>query len=204
MKRINLLFLLLPFSTVMMAQEISIDVAKSRTFDFLSRQSVGPKYAKGTTSSIDLKLAYTSKSEGKTCFYVFNVGDDNGFVIAGGDEAALEILGYSDCGTFDYDTAPENFRWWLSQYTEQIAHAEAPSEEALAAVAAYRAKAAQTRDDIAPLMETYWKQDYPYNSEIPIYESNGARYVTGCVATAMAQVMKRWNYPEHGLGSYSY
>ena len=188
----------------MSAQEVSVDVAKSRALDFLSRQSIGPKFAKGTTSSTDLKLAYTSKSEGKTCFYVFNVGDGDGFVIAGGDESARQILGYSTCGTFDYDQTPDNFRWWLSQYTEQIAHAEAPSQEALAAAAAYRAKAAQTREDVAPLMETSWNQTYPYNTEIPVYESNGSPYLTGCVATAMAQVMKRWNYPEHGTGSYSY
>ena len=188
----------------MSAQEVSVDVAKVRALDFLSSQSVGPKYAKGTASSSDLKLAYTSKSEGKTCFYVFNVGDGDGFVIAGGDESARQILGYSTCGTFDYDQAPDNFRWWLSQYTEQIAHAEAPSQETLAAVAAYRAKAAQTREDVAPLMETSWNQTYPYNTEIPVYESNGSPYLTGCVATAMAQVMKRWNYPEHGTGSFSY
>ncbi len=207
MKRLDVLLLFVFASlctSTMSAQEVSVDVAKGRAIDFLSSQSVGPKYAKGTASSSDLKLAYTSKSEGKTCFYVFNVGDGDGFVIAGGDEAAKQILGYSTCGTFDYDQAPDNFRWWLSQYTEQIAHAEAPSQEALAAAAAYRAKAAQTREDVAPLMQTTWSQDYPYNREIPVYESHQARYVTGCVATAMAQVMKRWNYPEHGQGSYSY
>ena len=206
MKRLDvlLLFAFASLFTSAMSQEVSVDVAKGRALDFLSSQSVGPKYAKGTASSSDLKLAYTSKSEGKTCFYVFNVGDGDGFVIAGGDESARQILGYSTCGTFDYDQAPDNFRWWLSQYTEQIAHAEAPSQEALAAAAAYRAKAAQTREDVAPLMETSWNQTYPYNTEIPVYESNGSPYLTGCVATAMAQVMKRWNYPEHGTGSFSY
>ena len=206
MKRLDvlLLFAFASLFTSAMSQEVSVDVAKGRALDFLSSQSVGPKYAKGTASSSDLKLAYTSKSEGKTCFYVFNVGDGDGFVIAGGDESARQILGYSTCGTFDYDQAPDNFRWWLSQYTEQIAHAEAPSQETLAAVAAYRAKAAQTREDVAPLMETSWNQTYPYNTEIPVYESNGSPYLTGCVATAMAQVMKRWNYPEHGTGSFSY
>ena len=207
MKRLDVLLLFVFASlciSTMSAQEVSVDVAKGRALDFLSSQSVGPKYAKGTASSSDLKLAYTSKSEGKTCFYVFNVGDGDGFVIAGGDESARQILGYSTCGTFDYDQAPDNFRWWLSQYTEQIAHAEAPSQEALAAAAAYRAKAAQTREDVAPLMETSWNQTYPYNTEIPVYESNGSPYLTGCVATAMAQVMKRWNYPEHGTGSFSY
>ena len=206
MKRLDvlLLFAFASLYTSAMSQEVSVDVAKGRALDFLSLQLVGPRHAKGTASSSDLKLAYTSKSEGKTCFYVFNVGDGDGFVIAGGDEAAQEILGYSTDGTFDYDQAPDNFRWWLSQYTEQIAHAEAPSQETLVAMAAYRAKAAQTRDDVSPLMETFWNQNYPYNSEIPIYESNNARYLTGCVATAMAQVMKRWNYPEQGQGSYSY
>ena len=204
MKRLDMLLLLASLSTVTIAQEITVDAAKDNALQFLSRQSVGPKYAKGTASASDLTLAYTSKSEGKTCFYVFNVGNDDGFVIAGGDEAAQQILGYSTHGTFDYDQAPDNLRWWLSQYTEQIAHAEAPSDEALAASAAHRAKAASTRNDVAPLVPTTWNQDYPYNSEIPVYDSYGSRYATGCVATAMAQVMKRWNYPNQGQGSYSY
>ena len=196
-----MLLLLASLSTVMMAQEVTVDAAKGRALDFLSKQSIGPKHAKGTLSSTDLSLSYTSSSEGKTCFYVFNIGEDNGFVIAGGDEAAQQILGYSSQGSFDYDTAPDNLRWWLSQYTEQIAHAEAPSQEALAATSAYRAKAAQTRQNISPIMETTWDQLEPYNCMIP---NNGTPYATGCVATAIAQVMKRWNYPEHGIGSYAY
>ncbi len=184
-----------------MAQKVTVDAAKGRALDFLTKQSIGPKHAKGTINSTDLSLAYTSSSEGKTCFYVFNIGDDNGFVIAGGDEAAQQILGYSSQGSFDYDTAPDNLRWWLSQYTEQIARAEAPTQEALAATTAYRAKAAQTRQNISPIMETTWDQLEPYNCMIP---NNGTPYATGCVATAIAQVMKRWNYPEHGIGSYAY
>ncbi len=183
---------------VTMAQEVSIDVAKSRTLDFLSRQSIGPKFAKGTTSSTDLELAYTSKSEAKTCFYVFNVGNDNGFVIAGGDEAALEILGYCDHGTFDYDTANPAFKWWLDQYTEQIAHAQVSTSSPRKA----KAQTAE-RNSIEPLIKTKWDQDYPYNCEIP-KTSNGYRYMTGCVATAMAQVMKYWEHPAQGTGSRSY
>ena len=183
----------------MMAQEVSIDVAKSRTLDFLSRQSIGPKFAKGTPSSTDLNLAYTSKSEAKTCFYVFNVGEDNGFVIAGGDEAALEILGYCDHGSFDYDTANPAFKWWLDQYTEQIAHADASTSSPRKA----KAQTAE-RNSIEPLIKTKWYQSYPYNSEIPGNESNRNRYYTGCVATSMAQVMKYWEHPKQGTGSHSY
>ncbi len=186
-------------SNAMMAQEVSIDVAKSRTLDFLSRQSIGPKFAKGTPSSTDLNLAYTSKSEAKTCFYVFNVGDDNGFVIAGGDEAALEILGYCDHGSFDYNTANPAFKWWLDQYTEQIAQADASTSSP-------RKVKAQTavRNSIGPLIKTKWNQKAPYNCEIPVYDSSNKPFMTGCVATAMAQVMNYWKYPTHGTGSYSY
>ena len=191
------LFLLLAGNAVM-AQEVSIDVAKSRALDFLSRQSIGPKFAKGTTSSTDLQLAYTSKSEAKTCFYVFNIGDDEGFVIAGGDEAALEILGYCDHGSFDYDKVPDNFRWWLDQYTEQIAHADVSTSSPRKA----KAQTAE-RNSIEPLIKTKWDQGYPYNCEIPL-SNNGERFMTGCVATAMAQVMNYWKYPTHGTGSYSY
>ncbi len=182
-----------------MAQEVSIDVAKSRALDFLTKQSIGPKHAKGTINSTDLSLAYTSSSEGKTCFYVFNIGDDNGFVIAGGDESARQILGYSDHGSFDYDKAPDNLRWWLSQYTEQIACA------AMAGVTgARRAKASTTsKAPIAPLIDAKWNQREPYNKKI-VADDNATGFVTGCVATAMAQVMRKWECPAQGQGSNSY
>ena len=187
-----------------MAQEVSVDIAKSHALDFLSKQSVGPKRAKGQQVAQDLSLAYISKSEAKTCFYVFNVGDDEGFVIAGGDESARQILGYCDHGTFDYDKAPDNFKWWLSQYTEQIEHAEAAPVDA-AATTARRAKKATSRVNIGPLIQTKWDQTYPYNSEIPVYDSSGEPYVTGCVATAMAQVMYYHKWPAtNGTGSHEY
>ena len=104
---------LLLASNAAMAQEVSVDEAKSNALEFLSSKTAGTRRAKGQQVAQDLSLAYTSKSEAKTCFYVFNVGNDEGFVIAGGDESALEILGYCDHGTFDYDKAPDNFKWWL-------------------------------------------------------------------------------------------
>ena len=182
-----------------MAQKVTVDAAKGRAHDFLTKQSIGPKHAKGTINSTDLSLAYTSSSEGKTCFYVFNIGDDNGFVIAGGDESARQILGYSDHGSFDYDKAPDNLRWWLSQYTEQIACA------AMAGVTgARRAKASTTsKAPIAPLIDAKWNQREPYNKKI-VADDNATGFVTGCVATAMAQVMRKWECPAQGQGSNSY
>ena len=207
MKRIDILLLLAftSLSTTTTAQEVTVDAARNHVLQFLSANVSGPMRAKGQPVSSDLKLAFTSKVEAKTCFYVFNVGDDEGFVIAGGDESARQILGYSDHGTFDYDQAPDNFRWWLDQYTEQILHAEAPSDEALAATAAHRAKAASSRPTIDQLLTTEWNQNAPYNSEIPVYDNYGDPYVTGCVATAMAQIMNYHRCPAtKGSGSLEY
>ena len=193
---------LLLASNAAMAQEVSVDEAKSNALEFLSSKTAGTRRAKGQLVAQDLSLAYTSKSEAKTCFYVFNIGNDEGFVIAGGDESALEILGYCDHGTFDYDKAPDNFKWWLGQYTEQIARAEKAR-----VTGARRAKAATNRAQIDPLIQVKWSQEEPYNSKIVgIAEDNteSTGFVTGCVATAMAQVMKFWECPTKGKGSYSY
>ena len=192
---------LLLVGNAVMAQEVSVEAAKSRVLEFLSNKTSGPMRAKGQQVSNDLELAYTSKSEAKTCFYVFNVGNDEGFVIAGGDESACEILGYCDHGTFDYDKANPTFKWWLSQYTEQIEHADASA----VTKAPRRAKAAtEERESIGPLIKTKWGQEYPYNSEIPIYDPSGKPYVTGCVATAMAQVMYYHKCPAtNGTGNYT-
>jgi hypothetical protein len=185
-----------------MAQEVSIDEAKSNALEFLSSKTAGTRRAKGQLVAQDLSLAYTSKSEAKTCFYVFNVGNDEGFVIAGGDESARQILGYCDHGSFDYETANPTFKWWLGQYTEQIAHAEEANEP----ISPGNVKAASTdRVYVAPMIQTKWNQNYPYNSEIPVYDSQDRRYLTGCVATAMAQIMNYHQCPaENGSGSHYY
>ena len=206
MKHLSILLVLLlaTVGNTLMAQEVSVDMAESRVLDFLSNNTHAARRAKSHDTPLPLSLAYTSRSENKTCFYVFNVGEDEGFVIAGGDEAAREILGFCDHGSFDYDTAPENFKWWLGEYTQQIAHAELQADGAAAASAPRRAKAAEERVSIGPLIKTKWSQSYPYNSEIPVYSSDGRRYVTGCLATAMAQVMKFWGHPAQGQGSHSF
>lgn len=127
----------------------------------------------------------------------------------GGDEVAHEVLAYTDNGSFDYSSIPDNFKWWLSQYQQQITDAMNYAEAHPEATSAAKAKAARktTRaalTDIGPLLQTQWNQGSPYNNAIPSLGENYKPLVTGCVATAMAQIMKYHNYPETGLGSKSY
>lgn len=145
-----------------------------------------------------LKLVHTARTEsGEASFYVFNRPMDRGYMILSADDAAAPVLGYSDTDSFDFNNLPPQMEWWLSEYSRQIAYAASHNAPAFEA---------GTRDEnrriVAPLMKTKWNQDSPYDKMVPT-NSRGQHYPTGCVATAMAQVMKFWNYPERGTGSGS-
>ncbi len=163
---------------------------------------------RGTSSTTDNlpSLAYISEQEGEVHYYVFNEASyDGGFVIIGGDESATPILGYCDHGSFDYDTAPDNVKWWLSQYDEQI-HAGIEAVKADPAMAPRRGamrSAATTRREIPALIKTKWNQDAPFNNAIPVIPGYKSFY-TGCVATGMAQILNYYQYPNNGIGDHSY
>ena len=124
------------------------------------------------------------------CFYVFNAGEDAGYVIISGDDRTPDVLGYSDSGTFDAEAMPENMKAWLDDYAGQIRHLQQNS--------ALKAAQVPTHPAVPVLMSCTWNQGDPYNQKCPVFfdESKYGRCVTGCVATAMAQVMYYYKYPE--------
>ena len=157
--------------------------------------------AYGTShSAAAMKVAYTkmSATDGENLLHVVNRGDDGGYVVVAGDDAAPNVvLGYSTGGTFDYETAPENLRWWLDEYGRQM---EYMIENGI--TAAEQASAPTFDRNVEPMITTKWNQDAPYNNMCP--ELNGRRTYTGCVATAMAQVMNYHEWPVRGTGSHKY
>ena len=117
-------------------------------------------------------------------YYVFNLGEGEGFIIATADDSTDPVLGYCDEGEFDYATLPENMKWWLGWMTSQLQElADNPVSEAKRAP-----RRAAAHPAVATLCTSKWNQGDPYNQECPKY-SNGERCVTGCVATAMAQIL---------------
>lgn len=149
---------------------------------------------------VALTLSHTAtQKSGLPAFYVFNRGEDGGFVIVSAESRTHTVLGYADNGHFDANNLPDNLRAWLNGYTEAISYA-ANLPERTGARRAQRAPKAYT--PIAPLCTTKWDQGNPFNLKCPT--DNGQRCVTGCVATAAAQVMKFNNYPTTGKGSHSY
>ena len=118
--------------------------------------------------------------------YVFGMSDAGGFVIVSNDDRTTPILGYSDSGTIDPNNMPDNMRAWLQGYAEEIAWLRANgTNEAIQTNRSNRA----ARAEVPTLMSTKWDQDSPYNDLCPVYDANGSRSATGCVATAYAQVM---------------
>lgn len=114
-------------------------------------------------------------------YFVFNVGDDQGFVIAAGDDCVPTILGYADRGTFVGDSLPVNVKAWLDGYSDAIGRLQASGQQA--------PRRAPTHAAIPVLLTCQWNQDYPYNMYCPQFFDTGETCVTGCVATAMAQIM---------------
>lgn len=142
-------------------------------------------------------LAHTQKAAGESFLYVFNKGE-NGFIVTSADDRMPALLGYSDNGTFNLSEASPELIWWLGQYASQ-------AEALLKSDLHQTVKTATTRSEwanVPHLLSTTWSQEYPYNLSCP--SDDGGRCVTGCVATAMAQVIKYHNYPVCGNGTASY
>ena len=164
---------------------------------------------KSALKSHDLSLVST---EGN---YIYNIGD-HGFVIIAGNTVLPPVLAWSDQGAFpDMEETPDNFASWIAHYSEMIDFAVANGIQPEAKVQRQWDEASHgifvTRNvtTVDPLVSTRWNQDCYYNEYCPAtggwwWGGPCGHCYAGCVATAMAQVMKYWDYPETGFGAHSY
>lgn len=200
MRKHYLLSLLMLLSGMANAQTISESEAMGKALRFFNpTQSVKRRVG----GNVSMELAYKSVSADKTRYYVFN-NADGGYVIVGGDEVACEILGYSKEGAFDYESIPENLKWWLGQYDVQIDNAidMVRSGKATLSKRSKVRKALSSAVSISPLLGVgsnaiQWDQSNPYNLAI---DGGKGYFVTGCTTTAGAQVMKYYAYPSQDTG----
>lgn len=133
--------------------------------------------------------------------YVFSTG--SGYMILPSNDVAAPLLGYAENGTFDLEANPA-LAAWLEFYSDEIEAAANAGVQAYDEAAADENEAEEpvARVDVAPMITSQWNQMAPYNAKCP--ELSGKRCMTGCVATAMAQVMNFHKWPDVGEGSYSY
>ena len=178
------LFLLLAclFSVAIYAGHISEQEALQKARQFMHDKQFA-------TTGVDNthRAASASQPETNSGYYIFNAENNSGFVIVSADDRMPEILGYSNHGSIDIETAPCGLKWLLGCY-DQMAKVVSEQDVQLS----HRANRAD-KAPVAPFITTTWGQSTPYNALCP--RIDGARAVTGCVATAMAQIMNYYRWP---------
>ena len=134
-------------------------------------------------SEIETKVVLdATDGEGQPLMYAVNFTKQGGFVLVSGDDRFNEVLGYSDEDNFDEQDMPDNMRAWLQGYVEEMNHLKSINYQP----SVRRTPSAKAA--IEPLVTTKWNQSSPYNDLCPI-DTNGKRSVTGCTATAFAQII---------------
>lgn len=181
------------------AQENKISEQKAQEIakEFVSGKSELFKHALQGRSSTSLRLVYTGESNGIPRLYAYNLAG-GGFVIISADKRTRgSVLGYSEKGHIDFNNMPENAKSWIEGYVREITKMDSAGTTTVKP----HETATQTQGKaIEPLLgETEWGQGRPYDMLCPADE-NGTNAATGCVATAMAQVMYYHKWPEHGKG----
>jgi hypothetical protein len=184
MKHLLKLFLillasLLPATAV--ANPITLQQAQQNALSFLESKG------KSISSSSLRQAQFRSTSAATESYYVFNIGKNEGYVIVSGSDLAPTILGYSTSSCLDLENAPENLKALLGMYAEQISYIEKYGVN-------MSTNSSHIRTPIAPLLNCKWGQNYPYNITCPV--NNGRHCVTGCLATALSQVMYYYKWPE--------
>lgn len=193
-----------------MAMTIGLSVLHASPVDVNKAQQLGAKFVQNNRTFAALadngmRLAYTYRADnGVATLYVFNL--ENGFVVMAADDCVRPVMGYSDEGRFNADTAPDGLLFMLDELSQNIASAIARGRKASCDVTLQwdnleqygTMHAHRGAPVVEPLILTKWNQDAPYNLYAP------AGCPTGCVATAMAQIMKYWEWPLQGTGEHSY
>ncbi len=204
------------------------------TFSFLSAKDVNVNYATqvaknfylqnnpDASTAFSLQLVYTcqmngnvgSDIDGKPVYYVFNVSGNHGFVIVSGDDLVEPVLGYNTTGNYPVDHLNPAITKWMENYKQQIIYVKQNIHETTETISQKWVKyynnipvvqnASRGAQAVNPLCATQWNQAPNENGLCPFSTQYNERCVTGCVATAMAQVMKFWNYPTQGVGNHSY
>jgi len=199
-------------SSVLFAQSVSINEARTIAGQHL--ENVRQKSLKSASSlernfrPTSVKVAVENKD---TLYYILNDTINKSFVIVSADKRVWPILGYSVEGSFNEKKQPEAFIAWMDSRKEEIESIKMnnlqPDGATVASWQNLSLKSATISSiSVEPLIQTQWDQGCYYNQLCPsdAQSSYCGHVPTGCTITAMAQIMKYWNYPTKGTGSHSY
>ncbi len=192
-KRVFSFAAMILFCANCVAAPISLETAKRISTELLSK--ISKSGFRNNQEPLSLEKQSSSEYVGYPLYYIFN-RPSGGFAIVAGDDCMDGVLAYSECGRIDSDNMPDNMAWWLREYEKKAKYAIDNG------IKMKRAEG-RRKEKINPLLSCTWDQGYPYNILCPT-DAEGKYCYTGCVATAMAQIMYYHRWPETGFGSNEY
>ena len=185
-------------TTTILAEPVSPSVARQQAAHFL--QSKGSQLKNEALRAPRRAMGSTASGETATeasPYYVYNAAGDKGFVVISGDDCVGSnlVLGYTDQGSFNADAIPANMQWWLDAMASQIADM---SRQGM------KARAVELHADVPYLVTALWNQgsnvynaQNPYNALCPV--TDGLLCLTGCMSTALSQVLYYHRWPQEPL-----
>jgi hypothetical protein len=185
-------FWMIAFSS--QAKKVELSQIQKVATQLASQNNLSPTLRSSDLTLVQTVEATVTQQEETACYHVFNVGNNDGFVIVSGDDVAIPVIAYSTEGSFDPNNIPPEMAWWMEQVKAEISAAISEGISATPEITAEwqsyltGGNPLKSTTAVSPLVTTTWGQDSPYNDQCPRY--NNERLVTGCVATAMAQIMK--------------
>lgn len=196
MKKLLVSVLTVVMSATMMADPIDLTKAKSIAAAYMD-EGVSPEL-------VESAVTKKKTASGNAPLYIFNRGNNKGFVIVSGDDSMPKIIGYTEQGEFDPDKLAPALLEMLSGYSDLVIEAQANGSGPRP-----QKRAVTGRQDIPTLVAARWGQGWPYNMYAPYRTDNGAQALTGCVATAAAQVVHYWakenpNFTQQNTPTYGY
>lgn len=212
MKKVSISVLILVFISIFtlggFSQSVSKEDAQNLGKAFINHNLAAFNYEK--TKSV-VEDYFTFKSiDNQPIIHVFNY-QDGGFILVSADKRAAPILGYSFESQLDINNIAPATEAWINSYALQIEEIIKNNYESCERIDEMWYDIEHNKfkyfsaKGVDKLMNTRWNQNYPYNYHCPQHPAGpGGRVLAGCVATAMAQIMKFYDYPERGRSSHQY
>lgn len=184
--------------TQLTAGPVTADQARQKASQFLKGRVVARARGSAPAAS-ELKISAVGKDDS---YYIFNAGNNDGFVVVSGEDATEEILGYSDTGNINLASMPCNMRMLFDMYAAQIKYIRENGIKRQANTRASETKReAFHLEDVDEKRLARFDQIEPYDRECPIEHDDASntdrRSCTGCVATAMAEIMYYHQWPQY-------
>lgn len=187
-------------------------VSEGADVDFVRARQVAMNFfkEKGMIDQPAFGESFPVYYENHLTAYIFNLG--NGFVMVSANDAVFPVLAYSFESDYPNNNFPASFEFWVRHYLEQISYAQGFDYKASEAIQKIWSRYESTdfypveiKSEVKPLLYSTWHQGCYYNSFFPDEPDGPCDHLwTGCVATAMSQVMKYYNFPVIGTGAYGY